>query len=111
MGIGSCLHRVAALIGIATMGLAGCDGGGDEGGNTPPEPVIASPAEGATFRAGDTLTFTASASDAQDGPLDAGHITWWVEFHHDTHTHPFVQPSAGGSGSVIVPTRGETSDN
>jgi glucose/arabinose dehydrogenase len=102
---------VAALVGIATMGLAACNGGGDEGGNTPPEPVIASPAEGATFRAGDTLTFTASASDAQDGPLDAGHISWWVEFHHDTHTHPFVQPSAGVSGSVTVPTRGETSDN
>ncbi|HET7527727.1 MAG TPA: PQQ-dependent sugar dehydrogenase [Burkholderiaceae bacterium] len=73
--------------------------------------MITSPAEGATYRAGDTLPFSASATDAQDGPLDAGHLTWWVDFHHDAHTHPFVQETEGNSGTVSVLTRGETSDN
>lgn len=94
--------------------LAACGGGsGDDDGNEnqPPVPVISSPAEGDTFRAGDTLTFSGSASDAEDGDLPASALTWWAELHHDDHTHPFVQERSGGSGSADIPVRGETSDN
>lgn len=79
--------------------------------NTPPVPVITSPAAGATLKGGDTLTFAGNAADAEDGTLAAASLTWWADLHHDTHTHPFVQPTVGASGSATIPTRGETSSN
>ena len=95
--------------------LAACGGGSSDdpsgGANRPPVPVIASPAEGATFEAGETLAFSGSASDPEDGVEPATRLTWWVEQHHDTHTHPFQPETSGGSGTVTIPTRNETSDN
>ncbi|HSW26279.1 MAG TPA: hypothetical protein VLJ62_26200, partial [Burkholderiaceae bacterium] len=73
--------------------------------------TISSPASGSTFRAGDTLTFAGSGTDAEDGSLAAGRLTWWANLHHDSHSHPFVPPTTGGSGSATIPVRGEVSDN
>ena len=98
-----------ASVGALALGLSSC--GGSDSANTPPEPVIDSPAAGASFKAGDTLRIEVSASDTQDGMLPASSLTWWVDFHHDTHTHPFVQRTQGTGGTASVPTRGETSDN
>ena len=72
------------------------------GGNQPPSATITSPANGASFRAGETLNFTGNATDPQDGQLPAGSLTWWADLHHDTHTHPFVQATAGGSGAAAA---------
>lgn len=103
---------------IALCLMASCGGGGSEGGDgsgsdVAPEPVatIALPAHGATFRGGDVVIYAGSAVDPRDGPLATGALTWWVDLHHDTHTHPFRQPTPGAGGSVMIPTRGETSDN
>jgi glucose/arabinose dehydrogenase len=90
--------------------LAGC-GGGNSSTNQAPVASITGPATGATFKAGDTLSFTGSATDAEDGTLAATRLTWWADLHHDAHTHPLQPETAGGSGSVTIPTRGETSDN
>ena len=98
-----------ALVSASAIGLSSC--GGDDAANAPPEPVIASPAEGSTFKAGDTIRIEVSASDPQDGALSAASLSWWVDFHHDTHAHPFVLPTTGAGSSTSVPTRGETSDN
>ncbi|MBC8056427.1 MAG: PQQ-dependent sugar dehydrogenase, partial [Rhizobiales bacterium] len=49
--------------------------------------------------------------DPEDGTLSAAGLVWWADLHHDTHTHPLQAETAGGSGSVVIPTRGETSDN
>jgi serine protease len=43
--------------------------------NTPPVVEITSPADGATFTEGDTVTFNGAASDAEDGSLSDG-ISW-----------------------------------
>ena len=103
------------MTGCALALLAACGGGSsdDSSGavNQPPAPVIASPAEGATFQAGDTLAFTGSATDPEDGTGPATRLTWWVDLHHDTHTHPFKPETTGDSGTVTIPTRTETSDN
>jgi glucose/arabinose dehydrogenase len=114
MAIGSLslrtLRTLMALVGTAALGLAACNSS-DDGPNTPPQAVIESPAEGATFKWGDTLTFTGSATDTQDGPLGSSNVTWWVNLHHDTHFHTLIPPAAGASGVVSLPTRSETSDN
>jgi glucose/arabinose dehydrogenase len=91
--------------------LAACSGGDDAPANTAPAPVITSPADGSTFRAGDTLTFSGSATDAEDGTLASNRVVWFAELHHDTHMHPFQPETQGTSGTVTIPTRGETSDN
>lgn len=75
------------------------------------QPEIVLPAEGATYRAGDTLTFEGRATDRQDGVLAAEQLTWWTEFHHDDHVHPFHPTTIGATGEVTVPTAGETSAN
>jgi glucose/arabinose dehydrogenase len=100
---------------ISLLALAACGGGSDDAAppaaNQAPVAQITSPAAGATFRAGDAITFSGSATDAEDGALPTARLTWWAELHHDTHTHPFQQPTTGGSGTATIPTRGETADN
>ena len=113
--------RSALLRSMALCAALSACGGSDEPapapppapvpGNTPPSATITSPISGTTFKAGDTLAFAGSATDAQDGALPATSLTWWADLHHDTHTHPFVQPTAGASGNATIPTRGETSSN
>src|SRR5439155_7631785 len=61
---------------------------------------------------GDTITYSASATDPQDGTLGGSHFTWQVDFHHDTHLHPFISPTTGSTGGTfIIPRVGETSSN
>jgi glucose/arabinose dehydrogenase len=79
--------------------------------NQAPVATIGSPAANATFRAGTTITFAGSGTDAEDGALGAARLTWWAALHHDTHSHPFQPETTGGSGTVTIPTRGETSSN
>lgn len=43
--------------------------------NNPPSVTITSPADGATFSSGETITFTGSASDTEDGDLTAS-LSW-----------------------------------
>jgi hypothetical protein len=80
--------------------------------NTPPVGTITSPPNGAPYLGGQTFTFSGTGRDAEDGALPASAFTWQVDFHHDTHTHPFVPATSGvTSGTFMIPTRGETSTN
>lgn len=70
--------------------------------NTPPVPTIQSPMAGTLFSGGQTITFSGSATDAQDGTLAASRFTWRVDLHHDDHTHPVVQPFNGVTSSQFT---------
>jgi hypothetical protein len=99
---------------IVSLLVVGC--GDDDGDDVPvlnqaPVSSINSPIEGGTFKAGDSVNFGGSGTDLEDGPLTAAQLNWWVELHHDAHTHPFQPETVGNNGSVTIPTRGETSDN
>jgi hypothetical protein len=73
-------------------------------GNTPPVPAIVSPAAGETFRVGQTLTLTGSATDAQDGILPGSALTWRVLLNHNgTHTHPWFGPVTGNDLTFPAP--------
>jgi len=69
-----------------------------QSGNTAPNPVISSPAAGATFVVGQTITLTGSATDAQDGTINPATLQWTVLRHHMTHTHPWFS----GTGNNLT---------
>jgi glucose/arabinose dehydrogenase len=101
--------RIACF--IVALSITACGGETTPPSNQAPVASIASPLAGATYRAGDTVNFSGGGTDAEDGALAAANLSWWAEFHHDTHTHPFQPETVGDSGNVTIPTRGETSDN
>ena len=101
-----------ALLGTALACSDGTAPDTNPPANTRPVASIDRPGEGTTFRAGDVIVFTGRATDTEDGVLPAERLTWWVDLHHDEHAHPFVNATAGiDSGTVRIPTRGETDDN
>jgi len=80
--------------------------------NQSPTATINQPAAGTLYTAGQTINFSGAGNDPEDGNLSAAAFTWQVDFHHDDHIHPFLQPTSGiTSGSFVVPTTGETSAN
>ena len=80
--------------------------------NQTPTATITQPGAGTLYTAGQTINFSGTGGDPEDGNLPAAAFTWRVDFHHDDHIHPFLQPTSGiTSGSFVVPTTGETSAN
>ncbi len=80
--------------------------------NLAPTATIVQPATGALYSGGDTIAFAGSGIDPEEGPLPAGAFTWHIDFHHDTHSHPFLAATSGiTAGSFVVPVIGETSAN
>jgi parallel beta-helix repeat protein len=78
--------------------------------SAPPVGSITAPAAGTLYTAGDTIPFAGTGTDAEDGTLPASAFTWRVDFHHASHTHPFLSPVTGvTSGSFTIPVSGETS--
>jgi glucose/arabinose dehydrogenase len=81
--------------------------------NTRPVPVITSPLPTLKYKANDVLSISGSATDTEDGPLSGASLSFWVDLHHDTHTHPALAPTSGTSLPITftVPNNGETSPN
>ena len=78
----------------------------------PPIGQILTPAQGTTYFGGMVVNCSGSASDFEDGDLPASAFTWQVDFHHDTHFHPFIGATTGSkTGTFTIPTRCETSSN
>ena len=78
----------------------------------PPLGQILTPAQGTTYFGGMVVNYSGSASDFEDGELPPSGFTWQVDFHHDTHLHPFIAATTGSkTGTFTIPTRGETSSN
>jgi glucose/arabinose dehydrogenase len=96
---------------LAGLVLSACDGT-EPSDRTRQPPEILEPAAGATFRGGDEVIFRGRAFGLQGEQLPASRFTWWAELHHDEHTHPFMPEATGiDSGSVSIPSVGETSSN
>jgi glucose/arabinose dehydrogenase len=75
--------------------------------NTPPVPVIATPPAGTTWKVGDVIDFSGSASDAQDGAVPASELRWQLDLEHcpsNCHTHVIQTWNPGTtSGSFVAP--------
>lgn len=78
--------------------------------NRAPTATITTPATGATYAAGERLAYAGTATDPEDGTLPPSAVTWRIDFHHDTHVHPFMPETSGAlTGEVAIPSTGETS--
>jgi glucose/arabinose dehydrogenase len=75
-------------------------------GNTPPTATINTPTAGTTWRVGDTISFSGSATDTQDGNLPASSLSWQLLLQHcpsNCHTHPLQSFSGVAGGSFSAP--------
>jgi hypothetical protein len=80
--------------------------------NQAPTATIVQPAAGTLYAGGTVITYSGTGSDPESGALPASAFTWQVDFHHDTHSHPFIAPTSGATGgSFTIPTTGETAAN
>ena len=80
--------------------------------NQSPTGTITQPAAGTLYSGAMVINYAGTATDPEDGTLAASAFTWRVDFHHDTHAHPFIAATTGArSGSFTIPTTGETSAN
>lgn len=76
--------------------------------NDPPSPSIATPAAGFHWSVGQTIAFSGSATDPQDGTIPASGLHWSIILHHCTsagacHEHPVQQLDGVASGSFTAP--------
>jgi glucose/arabinose dehydrogenase len=79
-------------------------------GNQPPVATIDTPLAGTLYSGGDTIYFSGTIIDPEDGQLADSTYTWEVVFHHETHVHPGPGADTGVSaGSFIIPSSGEVS--
>jgi PKD repeat protein len=72
-------------------------------GNPPPQPTIASPAPGATFAVGQTITLTGSATDVPDGALPPSALSWRVLLHQGATTTNVFGPTTGNNLTFSAP--------
>ena len=73
---------------------------------TAPVATILSPTDGISFKAGDVISFSGTATDAEDGTLPASAYVWNIDFLHDTHVHPGAPITGVTSGTFTIPTSG-----
>ena len=90
------------------MGASGTDTVVIYVGNTAPTAVISAPAAGTTWKVGDVIDFSGSASDPQDGSLPASALSWELVQRHcftpnDCHSHTVQQFAGVSSGSFTAP--------
>ncbi len=114
MNTHSIRHALLAPLSCAALLLVAACGGGDDpvappSANQPPAVTITSPAEGATYRAGERIAIAASATDREDGLVPGSRISWWVTLHRGSDVFPAAPITTGASGGYDVPVRGETS--
>jgi glucose/arabinose dehydrogenase len=68
--------------------------------------VPVNPSNNGLFRAGDVISFSATATDNEDGTLPASAYTWQIDFLHEGHVHPGTPIVGVMSGSFAIPTSG-----
>ena len=113
-----------SLVGLSAVRLVVTDGGDTEAFDhadwadakfvcsTTGSPVatIATPSADARFHVGDTVNFSGSATDPQDGTLAPSALSWTITIHHcpqgNCHEH-YLGTATGSSGSFVLPDHGD----
>jgi glucose/arabinose dehydrogenase len=108
--------RTYSTQGTVTVGLHVIDPGGAMGPTTKvitigppnalPVPVISTPVSGTTWKVGDQISFTGSATDTEDGTLAPSKLSWTLVLQHcPSNCHPHALEAFPGvaSGSFFTP--------
>jgi Ca2+-binding RTX toxin-like protein len=77
-------------------------------GNTPPQATIESPLSSTTWKVGDRISFSGSATDQEDGTLGSSRMSWSLILHHcysadNCHEHPLQDFSGVAQGTFVAP--------
>jgi|Tabmets5t2r1_1033131.scaffolds.fasta_scaffold01850_4 glucose/arabinose dehydrogenase/PKD repeat protein len=75
-------------------------------GNTAPAATILTPAAGTTWKVGDVISFSGSATDAQDGALPPSALTWQLTMQHcpsNCHSHGIQTFQGVANGTFTAP--------
>jgi PKD repeat protein len=75
-------------------------------GNSAPTVNLSAPADGTLFTFGDTIPYTVSVSDPEDGTVNCARVSVTYFLGHDNHSHQ-ITSKTGCSGTLTVPTDGE----
>ncbi|MDH6462304.1 glucose/arabinose dehydrogenase [Micromonospora sp. A200] len=78
-------------------------------GNTAPTVTINSPGNGKLFSYGDTVPFSITVTDPEDGTIDCTKVKMTYVLGHDQHGHQ-ITSKTGCSGSIAIPVDGEHDD-
>ena len=78
-------------------------------GNTAPVVRFTIPSDGQPFSFGDTIPFTVTVTDPEEGAIACNRVTVTYVLGHDQHGHQ-ITSTTGCSGSITVPTDGEHDD-
>ncbi len=104
--------QVYSVAGPVTVHLRVTDPGGAQGaaslvvkpGNLAPTITSFAPASGLAWKVGDSIPFSATATDAEDGALPASAFSWSILMHHcpsNCHVH-VVQDVTGALGGTFA---------
>ncbi|WSZ04454.1 carbohydrate-binding protein [Streptomyces sp. NBC_00872] len=75
-------------------------------GNTAPTVNLTAPKDGELFSFGDTVPFSVTVSDPEDGAIDCAKVKVTYLLGHDEHRHAITSKN-GCTGTIAVPTDGE----
>ncbi|HET6532673.1 MAG TPA: PQQ-dependent sugar dehydrogenase [Actinoplanes sp.] len=78
-------------------------------GNTAPTVTITTPADGQLFSYGDTVPFSLTATDPEDGTVNCARAKMTYVLGHDSHGHQITSVT-GCSGQITIPVDGEHDD-
>jgi glucose/arabinose dehydrogenase/PKD repeat protein len=72
-------------------------------GTARPTVQIVTPSVDTRFTVGQRITLKGRATDANGDPISSRNFTWEVLLHHDSHTHPLIQPTSGNDIVFTAP--------
>jgi len=77
-----------------------------------PQITIASPAQGALYNPGDTISFAGGAHDFSDATIPASGLTWSVQWRYISTTNTVIASLTGvTNGSFVIPPVGLAASN
>ncbi|MGW4945036.1 PQQ-dependent sugar dehydrogenase [Actinoplanes sp. NPDC004185] len=75
-------------------------------GNTAPTVTLSTPVDGSLFAFGDSVPYTITVSDPEDGTVDCDRVKLTYLLGHDDHGHA-ISSRTGCSGTLPIPVDGE----
>ncbi|MET0424907.1 MAG: PQQ-dependent sugar dehydrogenase [Actinoplanes sp.] len=78
-------------------------------GNTAPTVTITSPRSGQLVSFGDSVPWSVTVTDPEDGAVDCSKVTMAYVLGHDQHAHQ-ITSQTGCSGTITIPVDGEHDD-